>query len=129
MKNSQTTVALSPIPCLDGVAVSPMDDADNSNDANGEKMDFKDDLKDEFEDVKDELETEQVDDELEGDRITMKSPLKKDAFELVDEFSDTIEDGGKGSKVNGDDPPSSDIKISQYPFINGTPSQKRLLSL
>lgn len=113
MKNSQTTVALSPIPCLDGVAVSPMDDADNSNDANGEKMDFKDDLKDEFEDVKDELETEQVDDELEGDRITMKSPLKKDAFELVDEFSDTIEDGGKGSKVNGDDPPSSDIKISK----------------
>eukprot|EP00092_Neocalanus_flemingeri_P002863 GFUD01003061.1.p1 GENE.GFUD01003061.1~~GFUD01003061.1.p1 ORF type:complete len:982 (-),score=335.32 GFUD01003061.1:277-3222(-) len=105
MKTSST--ALSPIPCLDGVAVTPKDDTDNSNDANGESMDFKDELKEEFEDVKDELETEQVDDELVGDRITMKSPLKKDAFELVDEFSDTVEESDKKDKVNGDIPSSS----------------------
>jgi len=108
---SPTSVDLSPIPCLDGVAVSPMEDAD-SNDDNGEKIDFKDELKDEFEDVRDELETEQVDDELEDDRITMKSPLKKDAFELVDEFSDTIEESGKEKKENGDSGSSSSEKNS-----------------
>jgi len=116
MKTSSPT-SLSPIPCLDGVAVTPMDDADSSSDANGEKMDFKDELKDEFEDVKDELETEQVDDELEGDRITIKSPLKKDAFELVDEF---VEDSVKEDKVNGDGPSSSssERKNSEKELLN-----------
>jgi len=112
--SNPTSGALSPIPCLDGVAVAPMDD-DNSDETNGDNMDFKDDLKDEFEDVKDELETEQVDDDLDGDRITIKSPLKKDAYELVDEFSDTIEDTDE-EKVNGD-PSSSECKLSETEMI------------
>jgi len=97
---------VSPIPCLDGVAVSPMEEADvdNSNEVNGQKMDFKDELKDE-------LETEQVDDDL-GDRITMKSPLK-DAFDLVDEFSDTVEDPDKEIKANGGESSSSEPKADE----------------
>jgi len=98
--------SVSPIPCLDGVAVSPMEETDvnDSNDATGQKMDFKDELKDE-------LETEQVDDEL-GERVAMKSPLK-DAFDLVDEFSDTIEDPDKEFVRNGGESNSSEMNQNE----------------
>ena len=63
------------------------------------KMEFKDELTDEFDDMKDEL----VKDEFDSEGISIKSPIGKDAFDIVDEF---IGDTEGPVKVNGlvDDP-------------------------
>jgi len=61
------------------------------------KMEFKDELTDEFDDMKDELVKDEFDSE---DRISIKSPIGKDAFDIVDEF---IGDTEGPVKVNGTD--------------------------
>ena len=65
----------------------------------GTMMEFKDEIEDEFDDLNDEL--EQVKGEVDGDRISLKSPINnKDAFEIVDEFMEEAEDAA-GAKENG----------------------------
>ena len=47
---------------------------------NGTKMDFKDEIEDEFDDLNCEVKSE-----VDGDRISLKSPIgSKDAFDVVD---------------------------------------------
>ena len=58
------------------------------------KMEFKDELTDEFDDMKDEL----VKDEFDSEGISIKSPIGKDAFDIVDEF---ISDNEGPVKING----------------------------
>ncbi len=58
------------------------------------KMEFKDELTDEFDDMKDEL----VKDEFDSEGISIKSPIGKDAFDIVDEF---ISDNEGQVKING----------------------------
>ena len=60
----------------------------------GTKMDFKDEIEDEFDD----LNTDSVKSEIDGDRISLKSPISKDAFDVVDEF---IGDEDNSENING----------------------------
>ena len=61
---------------------------------NGTKMDFKDEIEDEFDDLNCEVKSE-----VDGDRISLKSPIgSKDAFDVVDEI---IGEEDNIVKVNG----------------------------
>ena len=57
-------------------------------------MEFKDEIEDEFDD----LNSDQVKSDTEGDRISIKSPISKDAFEIVDEF---MGEDDSNEKING----------------------------
>jgi len=106
MMNSPSKELLSPIPCLDGVAVTPA-----SNNAGGSPSAEKEcnkSIKDAIDELKDELEAEQVDDDIADDRLEMKSPPQKDAFELVDEFINDVEEP-RGVNGSTDPPIISDI--------------------
>ena len=61
---------------------------------NGTKMDFKDEIEDEFDDLNCEVKSE-----VDGDRISLKSPIgSKDAFDVVDEI---IGEEDSTVRVNG----------------------------
>ena len=77
----------------------------------GTRMDFKDEIEDEFDD----LNNDQVKSEIDGDRISLKSPINKDAFEIVDEF---IGDEDNSVKVNGNDS-EEDKPKNEIDDING----------
>jgi len=109
--SSQST--MSPISCIDGIGVTQINDT-KSKSLNTDINDFKDELTDEIEEVKDELEAEQVNDEVEEERLTTKSPLKKDAFELVDEFSDTLEDNCEESKVHDTEMATVEENVQEF---------------
>jgi len=75
------------------------------------KMEFKDELTDEFDDMKDEL----VKDEFDSEGISIKSPIGKDAFEIVDEFIGETEGP---VKVNGLEEDSEEGNASNNGDLN-----------
>ena len=85
--------------------------------ADNGKMDFKDEIEDEFDDLNSEHE---VKSEVEGDRISLKSPINKDAFDIVDEF---MGDDDNNVKVNGnlktDSDENGDVTDEINDNING----------
>ena len=80
---------------------------------NGTKMDFKDEIEDEFDDLNCEVKSE-----VDGDRISLKSPIgSKDAFDVVDEIIGEEENTVNGNKSEEDENIKSEEEAANGEFI------------
>jgi len=80
---------------------------------NGTKMDFKDEIEDEFDDLNCEVKSE-----VDGDRISLKSPIgSKDAFDVVDEIIGEEDNPVNGNKSEEDENIKSEEEGGNGEFI------------